>query len=409
MQTYDITMMTMTYGGEAMGRLPDGRAVFVPYVLPGEKVRIRLVEEKKGYAHGEPIEVLQPSPDRIQPRCPHFMFCGGCHYQHIPYEKQLTYKQQILRDQLERIGGLNHPPVEPARPSPQEWYYRNYIQFHFASDGQLGFQARHTERVIPIEVCFLPEQEINSIWPQLDLEPVPGLERISLRQGAEEEAMLILEASTPEPPEMAVEDLPISVVHTSPAGSLIMAGSSSLLIEVLGKLFIVSAESFFQVNTLQAAEMVKHLLENLPLTHDTVLLELYSGVGLFSAFLAPKVARLVAVESSVSANSDFEVNLDEFDNVELYEGTTEAVLPHLDIQPDIVLVDPPRAGLGPRVVDRILALQPKTLAYVSCDPATLARDGKRLAAGGYRLTKATPFDMFPQTYHIESISFWNKE
>ncbi len=408
MQTYDVLITTMTYGGEAMGRLRDGRAVFVPYVLPGETVRIRLVDEKKGYARGELIEVLQASPERIQPRCPHFMLCGGCHYQHIPYEKQLVYKQQVLRDQLERIGGFVNPPVEPTRPSPQEWYYRNSIQFHFASDGQLGFQAWHTEHVIPIEVCFLPEQEINSIWPHLDLEPVPGLERVSLRQGADEEAMLILESSTPEAPEMAVEDLPISVVHTSPDGSLIMAGSNNLVMGILGRQFIVSAESFFQVNTLQATEMVNHVLENLPRSSNTVLLELYSGVGLFSAFLAPKVARLVAVESSASANSDFEVNLDEFDNVELYEGTAEAVLPHLDIQPDVVLADPPRAGLGPRVVDRILALQPSMLAYVSCDPATLARDGKRLAAGGYQLTKATPFDMFPQTYHIESVSFWTK-
>jgi 23S rRNA (uracil1939-C5)-methyltransferase len=335
------------------------------------------------------------------------MLCGGCHYQHMPYAKQLEYKQQILRDQLERIGGLENPPVEPIRPSPKEWYYRNFIQFHLAANGQLGFQAWHKDLVIPIEICFLPEEEINSIWPQIELEPIPGLERISLRQGADD-AMLILEGSTPQAPEMVLEELPISVVHSSPAGPLVLAGSGDLRIDVLGRTFLVSAVPFFQVNTLQAAEMVKHLLEILPLKDKPLLLELYSGAGLFSAFLAPRVSRLVAVESSPSACSDFEVNLDEFDNVELYEGAVEEVLPHLDLRPEIVLADPPRAGLGPQVVDRLLELQPDILAYVSCDPATLARDGKRLAAGGYLPERVVPFDMFPQTYHIESISLWKR-
>ncbi len=182
-----------------------------------------------------------------------------------------------------------------------------------------------------------------------------------------------------------------------------------MIMEVLGRPFVVSAESFFQVNTLQAENMVRYLLEELPLRPETNLLEVYSGAGLFSAFLAPRVARLVAVEASPTACQDFETNLDEFENVELYEATAEEALPALNFQPDVVLVDPPRAGLGDRVVEAVLKMGAPTLCYVSCDPSTLARDAKELVKAGYSPGKITPFDMFPQTYHIESISVWKKK
>jgi len=157
-----------------------------------------------------------------------------------------------------------------------------------------------------------------------------------------------------------------------------------------------------------AERMVEHLISSLPITSFTTLLDVYCGVGLFSAFLASKCRRVIGIESSPSACEDFSFNLDEFDNVELYEGLAEEVIPHLAAKPDIVLVDPPRAGLEKRVVDGILKLNPPTIAYVSCDPSTLARDAKRLIEGGYRLKQVTPFDLFPQTYHIESISIFER-
>jgi 23S rRNA (uracil1939-C5)-methyltransferase len=408
MDEFEVTLEKFTFGGECLGRLPDGRSVFVPFTLPGEKARIRLVEDRKGFARGELLEVLSPSPQRILPRCPHFGECGGCHYQHIPYQIQLKVKTAILRDQLHRLAGLDDLPLEETVASPKEWNYRNHVQFHLSPQGKLGFRAERSRRVVPIRECHLPEEELNALWPQLDLEPVPGLERVSLRKGEEGEALLILESSKLEAPELSVEEVPVSAVHLSPAGSLVLAGSSYLTVEVMGRPFIVSAESFFQVNTLQAENMVKHLLQELPLHPETTLLEVYSGAGLFSAFLAPRVARLVAVEASPNACQDFEANLDEFDNVELYEAPAEDTLPALDIHPDIVLVDPPRAGLGTRVVQALLALGAPTMAYVSCDPATLARDAKELVRGGYMPVKITPFDMFPQTYHIESISLWKR-
>jgi 23S rRNA (uracil1939-C5)-methyltransferase len=409
MEELVVTLEKFTYGGECMGRLPDGRTVFVPFTLPGEQARIRLVEEKKSFARAKPLEIVSPSAERITPRCPHFGECGGCHYQHIQYAAQLEAKTAILRDQLHRLGGLDNPQVEQMVASPKEWYYRNYLQFHLSPEGKLGFQAERSRRVVTIRECHLPQEELNELWPKLELEPVPGLERVGLRLGENEEAMLILENSIPDTPELTIEELPVSAVHLSPAGSLVLAGSGFLSLEVMGRPFVVSAESFFQVNTLQAENMVRYLLEELPLRPETTLLEVYSGAGLFSAFLAPKVARLVAVEASPSACQDFETNLDEFDNVELYEATAEETLPALNLHPDVVLVDPPRAGLGQRAVQAILDLDAPTLGYVSCDPSTLARDAKALIMGGYLPVKITPFDMFPQTYHIESISVWKRK
>jgi 23S rRNA (uracil1939-C5)-methyltransferase len=187
---------------------------------------------------------------------------------------------------------------------------------------------------------------------------------------------------------------------------LVLAGSEHIEIEVLGRPLRVSAGSFFQANRQVAERMVEHLLESLPLEPEATVLELYCGVGLFSAFIAPRVKRLVSVEASPQACADFEVNLEAFDNVELYEAPAEQVLGSLELSPEVVLVDPPRAGLGRSVTAGILALKSRVIAYVSCDPATLSRDARQLVEGGYHLVQITPFDAFPQTYHIESISFW---
>jgi 23S rRNA (uracil1939-C5)-methyltransferase len=410
--TYDVKLTTSTYGGDTLGRLPDGRAVFVPYTLPGEVVRVRLTEEKKNFARGTLLEVLQSSPERIQSRCPHFNpqakdqpGCGGCHYQHVPYEAQLRMKGAILKDQLERIGKFKDPKVERTISSPQPWNYRNHVQFHLSPAGKLGFQAPRAQEVVPIHECHLPEEAINALWPLLDIESVPGLDRLGIRSGSDDDLMLVLESSDPEPVSLSL-DLPISVVHLGPGGYLVLAGDDHIVIEVKERPFRVSPGSFFQVNTAVAAEMVQHLLDKLPLTVETNLVDAYCGVGLFSAFLAPHVGRVVGIETSSSTCEDFVINLDEFDNVELYEAPVEEVLPNFDFKPDIILVDPPRSGLDRRVVDGILALAPQHLVYVSCDPSTLARDAKRLSTGGYELVQVTPCDLFPQTYHIESISFW---
>lgn len=409
--TFDIQLEKLTYGGEAMGRLPDNRAVFVPFGLPGERVRVRLTEEKKNFARGEIVELLEPSPERIEAKCKHFGACGGCHYQHLPYERQVQAKRSILIDQLQRIGKIENPPVQPMVACPQPWNYRNHVQFHLTEEGQLGYVSPLPQGegigVREITECHLPEPALNALWTQLDFEPQTGIERVSLRLGVDGERMLILESDSPEPPDLAIE-ADVSVVHLYEDNAVVMAGNDHLFLRVLGRDFKVSAASFFQVNTVMAGKMVEHLIAKLPITNHLTILDVYCGVGLFSAFLAPRCRRLIGIEASESACEDFAVNLDEFGNVELYEDEAEAVIPHLEAQPDIVLVDPPRAGLDKAVVDGILKLSPRLVAYVSCDPSTLARDAARLLNGGYRLKDVTPFDMFPQTYHIESISLFER-
>lgn len=406
--TVDVRIDNLAYGGDALGRLADGRVVFVPYAISGELARLRLVEEKPHHARAELVEVLEASPDRVEPRCQHFKTCGGCHYQHMNYPIQLKAKAAILREQLERIGGLKDIPAVEVEAAPEPWCYRNHIQFHLTHEGKLGFQRAHSNQPFAIRECYLPEVAINQLWPQVEIEPMPGLERISLRLGADADRMLLLEGSIPQPVDFSIEDLAISVIQVGPSGNVVLAVSDHLVMEISGIHFMVSATSFFQVNTLQAQAMVKHLTEHLSLDEEMTVLDVYCGVGLFSAFLAPKVKRLVGIEISPGACEDFTTNLDEFENVELYEASAEDVLENVVFNPDIIIMDPTRAGLGWKTVEGIIAQDAAQLAYVSCDPATLARDGKQLSSGGYSLVKVTLFDMFPQTYHIESISYWEK-
>jgi len=411
---HDLILEKFTYGGDTMGRLDDGRAVFVPFGLPGERVRVRLTEEKKNFARGEVVDVLESSPDRIDAKCKHFGECGGCHYQNLTYEKQLTAKTEILIDQLKRIGKIENPPVKPMVACPNPWNYRNHVQFSLTKDGKLGYVSPlpmgEGLGVRAITECHLPGPSINDFWHQLEFEPETNIERVSLRAGNDDDLMLILESDSPEPPELEIE-AGVSVTHIYEENTVVIAGNDHIVIRVLDRDFKVSAASFFQVNTVMAEKMVNHLITQLPITQSTTLLDIYCGVGLFSAFFAPKCGRVIGIESSESACEDFTVNLDEFDNVELYEGMAEDVLPGLVGHVSNVtcaIVDPPRAGLDKRVVDGILKLSPQVIAYVSCDPSTLARDAARLINGGYRLKEVTPFDLFPQTYHIESISLFEK-
>jgi 23S rRNA (uracil1939-C5)-methyltransferase len=403
----EILLTTLTYGGDAMGRLDGGRAVFVPFGLPGEHVRVRLTEEKRNFARGEIVEIVKASPLRIVPRCKHFGICGGCHYQHLPYEEQLKAKTEILRDQLTRIGKVETPPVREMVASPSPWNYRNHLQFHLTEEGKLGYVMDRVSAVFAITECHLPEGSINSLWPQLEFESDTNIDRVSLRSGKEDDLLLILESNSSEAPELEIE-AEISVAHVFEENAVVIAGNDHVIISVLGRDFRVSAASFFQVNTAMAEKMVNHIIANLAITQSAILLDVYCGVGLFSAFLASKCERLIGIESSPSACEDFSFNLDEFDNVELYEGLAEDVIPYLEVKPDVVLVDPPRAGLEKQVVDGILKKNPELIAYISCDPSTLARDAARLISGGYKLKDVTPFDLFPQTFHIESISVFER-
>jgi 23S rRNA (uracil1939-C5)-methyltransferase len=403
-EMYQVTMEKLVYGGDCMGRLPDGRAIFVPFVLPGEQVMVEIVEDKKRFAKGRPVQIIQASPDRITPRCAHFGICGGCQYQNLDYAKQLEAKQAIMLDQLQRLGGIQEPPLNPIVPSPNPWNYRNYVQFQLGQQGELGYVAADGEHLLPISECHLPQDAINALWPQIELGEESGVYRLGIRQDSFDEIMLIMEGEDAKPPEYS-EDIPVSAVYTPPDSRLtVLAGEDHLVFKLLDRHFQVSARSFFQVNTPIAEKMIQHLLENLDFSGGSVTLELYAGAGLFSAFLAPRVQYLTAVESAGSSCHDFAVNLDEFNNVDLYEAEAEEALSVIEGPVDLLVMDPPRSGLAPQVHDALAKLAPRQIAYISCDPATLARDLKKILKKGYELVSVTPFDQFPQTGHIESVA-----
>ncbi|MEE9512562.1 MAG: class I SAM-dependent RNA methyltransferase [Anaerolineales bacterium] len=407
LETLELTLTGNAYGGESFGRDVDGRMVFVPFTLPGEVVRVRPVETHKRWARALPEKWIEPSDQRIEPRCPHFRTCGGCHYQHIPYTLQLEIKTEIVRDQLVRIGGFEDPPVRPPIPSPNPWNYRNNMRFHLTEDGNLGFVTFDGKRVFRVEECHLPEQELTDLWAQFDLDPTKTIEEISLRSGGEGELMVILHGADAPDLEISIES-PTSVVWTSPRGDFILAGQDHLYFDLNRHQFRVSALSFFQVNTKMIPELVQHATALLSIQPGKTIFDLYAGVGLFSAAIAESGAHVVAVEESPHACRDFSVNLDRFTDIDLYEGSVGMALPQIELQADAVLIDPPRVGLSRAALDSLLERSSSRIVYVSCDPATLSRDGKRLRAGGYSLESITPIDLFPQTFHIETISLWTR-
>ncbi|PKO04699.1 MAG: hypothetical protein CVU41_15980 [Chloroflexi bacterium HGW-Chloroflexi-3] len=391
------------YGGEFLARLPDHRPVFVPFVLPDEIAMVQVTQDKKGYARAALINVVEQSNKRVIPPCKYFSQCGGCHYQHMEYAEQLKLKQQVVLEQFSRVPGFSEQILRNIIPSPNELNYRNNVQFSVNENGKLGFQAFGSNQIIPIDDCFLAGEQILQTWKMLDLEQFPGLKRIHIREGLQEEIMLILESDNfVEIPSLEL-DVPVSVVHLSDMGKIVMAGEDHLIYQVKDQFFHVSAESFFQVNISQAEKMIDLVCEYLP-TNGNTLLELYTGVGLFTRFLAERYELIYAVEESSSACDDFAINLDLYDHINLYVGSVKDIVPQLDIQPEVILLDPPRAGIDPRTLESILSNKAQIIVYVSCDVSTLSRDLKRLIEGGYHLVEITPFDMFPQTFHIECVA-----
>jgi 23S rRNA (uracil1939-C5)-methyltransferase len=406
MQT-TIQIEKCVYGGDGVGRLADGRAVFVPFTLPGEEVNIELLDEKGKFSRSRLLEVVVASPLRVTPPCPHFGVCGGCHYQMLAYDNQVQLKASILKEQLERLGGLSLGEEIEFTPSPHPLAYRNQVQFHPLTDGSLGFMSAEGNQLIPIQSCLLPLQGIQDTWPLLEIAEGQLLSRVSFREDSRGEILALLEGVDPEPPDLETQ-LPISLAYKAKGSPtlLTLAGEDSLIFTIRGKDFLVSAESFFQVNQEVAESILTYVLSLMPSNPVPEILELYSGVGFFSRFLAERCQHLVAIEAAPSACYDFVDNLNEFDHVELYEGAVEEILPSLVKvlpHPQLVVLDPPRSGLQAKAREALLSLEPEQIIYISCDPASLARDLKVLMASGYQLKNLRGFDMFPQTYHVEAV------
>jgi 23S rRNA (uracil1939-C5)-methyltransferase len=407
--SFTLELTDMAHGGAALGR-HEGKVIFVPYALPGETVHVEITDDHERYAHAQLLEVLKPSPDRVPPPCPYFgpQGCGGCQWQHAAYEAQVRYKTEVVADQLSRIGRFDDPPVEPTLPDETGWAYRNRARFHPAPDVGLGFLAADRHEVVPVDFCLIIHDLLSELYESLDLN-LPDLEAMTLRAGiATGDQMLIFEMAEDEPPSVVL-DIPAScVILLSDGIHANLVGQNYIVESVAGRDYRVSAPSFFQVNTRQAERLVALVLDFLDLQGGEVVLDGYAGVGLFTLPLAERAGLVVAVEQHPSAVEDLLENTAELENVEVVEGPVDAVVDDLSGPYDAAVVDPPRAGLERETVQALVAAEPRRLVYASCDPATLARDGRQLANAGYHLETVQPVDMFPQTFHVESVSLWVK-
>ena len=405
-ELFALKIQSLVYEGFGLSRLPDGRAVFVPFVMPGETVQARIKEEKKSHALAELVMVVDPHPQRITPRCGHFGVCGGCHYQHIPYSLQLEYKQAIFIEQLQRIAGIEAPVINKIIPSSEEWEYRNTMQFSLSDSGKLCFADFYHNQVFEVRECHLPMPEVGAFWSQIEFEPETQLERVEVRQNNDGDLMLVLRGSEKNLPEMETE-APVSIVHVSGADQVVMAGNDHLVMQVMEKDFKISASAFFQTNLAAAEALVREVREEVKQSGCRSIMDVFCGVGLFSAFLAEYADHIIGIEFSPAACDDFAVNLDVYDNVSLYQGKAEQVLPFIKEKPDCVIVDPPRSGLKREATQAVIEKSPRLLIYVSCNPSTLARDAKHLSEAGYQLESSTLVDMFPQIFHIESVNYFS--
>jgi 23S rRNA (uracil1939-C5)-methyltransferase len=404
MSTIRVKATGMAHGGEAVARY-GGKVVFVPYVLPGEEVLVELTEDKANYSRGRAVEILAPSPDRVEPRCPHFGTCGGCQWQHIAYERQLTLREEITRSQLTRIAHLTDPPVRPILAAENPWSYRNHVQLHLHEDGRLGFLEAARHIVVPIGECHIMHPLLWDLLSSLEID-FPDLERVSLRAGSSTgERLLILETAGGVAPGVEV-DLPVSCVLLLPDGTPVTyVGESHITETVSGRSLRISATSFFRVNTSQVEQLLAAVIRCANLQGGEVVLDLYCGVGTFGLSLSDGGAKVIGIDTSESAIEDARHNSRGATNVDFRQGTVEELLPSLEEPTDLAVLDPPRQGLSKSALAALVAHAPPMVIYVSCDPATLARDIDRMVQSGYELVEVQPVDTFPQTFHVEAVAF----
>lgn len=444
-----LTIEKLIYGGEGLARLPSdphpgdthtrGKAVFIPFVLAGEKVEASFTEQKAGFARARVDAIVEPSPYRVQPACPHFSTCGGCHYQHAGYEHQLEIKKEILRETLRRMAKLDLPCEIELHPSPP-WNYRNRSRLQVRTKPQFsaGYFKLASHDLLAVEQCPISSPLINrgiaALWQSGRSGRVPdGVREVEFFANANDTQLLLEVECAGEARRAAVRVWAEELIAALPeiAGivafrepnpgdrktgalqTLITVGASSLTYQTHQTAFRVSAGSFFQTNRHLTDELVKIVTAE---RSGDLALDLYAGVGLFSTALACDFRHTVSVESSQTSSVDLSYNQPR--NGETVQATAEQYLAgekipgrsgngkasaHVVARPDLVVVDPPRIGLGEPVARLLANLGAKRITYVSCDPATLARDLVPLLAAGYRVESVHLVDLFPQTYHLESV------
>jgi 23S rRNA (uracil1939-C5)-methyltransferase len=439
-----LTIEKLIYGGDGLARLPAdahgrGKAVFIPFVLDGERIQASLTEQKSSFARATVESIVEPSPHRVQPRCPYFGSCGGCQYQHASYEHQVEVKKEILRENLRRIAKLELPYEISVHPSPP-WNYRNRarLQVRTKSEFVAGYFKLASHDVIAVEECPISSPLINRgiamLWQSGRAGQMPeGLREVEFFANADDSQLLVELWCAAEVRRAAVREWAENLRATMAEIAGVVAfrahqpgeraaiqqeiflsdGEKSLTYQTEFAAYRVSAGAFFQTNRHLTDELVKIVTQG---CKGGLALDLYAGVGLFSTVLARDFHHVVSVEPSHPAAADLRYNLPA--NGEVIQATTEqflsrpedrkgtvkgASLPLSVHKADLVVVDPPRSGLEERVARALANMGAPRLTYVSCDPATLARDLVPLLAAGYQVEQAHLVDLFPHTYHLESV------
>jgi 23S rRNA (uracil1939-C5)-methyltransferase len=365
-----LTIEKLVYGGEGLAR-QEGKVVLTPFVLPGEVIRAETERAKNDLWRGRLIEVLEPSPLRITPACPYFRRCGGCQYQHIDYPFQLEQKRAILREALQRVGKIEFAG-EIGVISGEPWQYRNRVQLHL-QDGKIGYFGQHSRDLIAIDHCPIASPKLNETIGNINAQANTAVELFTNET-----------------------DIQVNVLDRvpRPALSTLMTLGVTTPIEYNG--FRVSRNSFFQVNRFLNERLVDCAVGE---AQGAWAVDLYAGVGLFSKTLTERFAKVTAVESGGSSFRDLTHNFPQT----AVNANVEDYLAGLDETPDFILADPPRAGLGTSVVKELRRIRAPRLTIVSCDPATLARDLQGLTAENHCIQKITLLDLFPQTFHLETV------
>ncbi len=401
---FEMDLKTMAHGGRAMGR-HRGQVIFVPYAIPGERIEARLTGRSGRVAFAEGLRLLEASADRVWPQCPHFGpgRCGQCQWQHIDYAAQLLLKQDVLADQLARIGGLDDVEVLPTIPAPATQGYRWGLTLRVDRAGQPGLPSERAGQVVWPEECHVAHPDLLELLPRLELD-IEGLRELQLLRGSDGALMLLLTMRNDRAPEL-LSDLPASVNMLLKGGEPVnLIGASHLVRELAGRRFRVTAGSSFRAHDALLPRLATLVREWLAPSAGEHVLDLYAGVGFFSAFLAEEAGLVTLVERFPPAVTDAGSNLEAFDNIDLIEGRVEEVLPELETPVDAALVDPPREGLSAEAVEALAACGAARLLYLSGDAASLARDARRLRARGWRLRQAQPVDLEPLTWRIHTVA-----
>ncbi|KXS41053.1 23S rRNA (uracil(1939)-C(5))-methyltransferase RlmD [Candidatus Frackibacter sp. WG13] len=436
-----IELENLAYGGDVVGR-KEGFAIFVPQGVPGERVKIRVTKVKKNYARGEIIDIVKAAPERVTEQCEVSNDCGGCQLQHIDYAAQLEYKEEIVKDAIERIGNLEGIEVNPVIGMDNPYFYRNKAQFPLGIKEEevvAGFYAAGSHQIIETQECLIQHQLINRIVRKTlnlineyeisiyDEEKHSGILRhLIVRVGVcTNQAMLVFVTKDEELPyqeelsQQLMEEIPELIsIHQNinfrktniilGDKTILLAGQDKI-IDYIGKIrYKISPESFFQVNTLQANKLYAQVLRAADLNGEERVIDAYCGIGSISLYLAQAAKKVYGIEVVPQAIADARDNakLNGINNCDFQVGKVREVLPQMEqdgLYPEVIVVDPPRKGCHEEVLKTFLDLKPDKIIYVSCNPSSLARDLKILTAADYEVAEVQPVDMFPQTYHIETV------